>query len=135
MSQENLELVTRAMQAALARPEPDFATVNELYASDHVFVPAGADIVESEAHGAPGFRAWREETQELLGAEHDIHGAVDVGPDKVLVVTSTRFEGTASGFASEQRMWNVVTVAGGKVTRTEAYANSTEALEAAGLRE
>jgi ketosteroid isomerase-like protein len=135
MSQENLEIVTRAVQAALARPEPDFAAVNELYAPDHVFVPAGADMLEREARGARGFRAWREETQEFLGAEHDLKGAVDVAPDKVLVVTTTRFEGTASGFASEQRIWNVVTVAGGKITRTEAYTEPAQALEAAGLRE
>jgi ketosteroid isomerase-like protein len=135
MSQENLELVTRAVQAALARPKPDFTTVNELYAPDHVFVPVGADMLEREARGAGGFRAWREETQEFLGAEHDIQGAVDVAPDKVLVVTTTRFEGTASGFASEQRVWNLVTVAGGKITRTEAYADPARALEAAGLSE
>jgi ketosteroid isomerase-like protein len=135
MSQENLDLVTRAMRAALARPEPDFGTVNELYASDHVFVPTGASMVEGEAQGARGFRAWREETRELLGAEHDLQGAVDVGPDKVLVVTTTRFKGAGSGLASEQRVWNVVSVARGKVTRTEAYADPAEALEAAGLRE
>jgi ketosteroid isomerase-like protein len=134
MSQERLELVTRAMKAALARPEPDLATVNELYAPDHVFVPLG-HMVEGEAHGARGFRAWREETQELLGAEHDLQGAVDVGTDKVLVVTTTRYKGTTSGLASEHRTWSVVTVAGGKITRTEAYADSTEALEAAGLSE
>ncbi len=135
MSQENVEIVTRAMQAALTRPEPDFATVNELYASDHVFVPAGASMVEGEAHGAPGFRAWLSETRELLGAEHDLRGVVDIGPEKVLAVTTTRFKGTASGVASEQRMWNLVTVAGGKVVRTEVYPDPAKALEAAGLRE
>src|SRR4051794_28974502 len=135
MSQETLELVTRAMRAALARPQPDFVTLNDLYADDHVFVPAGADMVEGEARGAQGFRAWREETQELLGAEHDLQGAVDVSPDKVLVVTTTRFTGAGSGFTSEQRFWNVVTVTGGKVSRTEAYTEPVKALEAAGLSE
>jgi ketosteroid isomerase-like protein len=63
MSQENLETVTRAMKAALAKPEPDFAT------------------------------------------------------------------------AAEQRVWNVVTVAGGKIVRTEAYIDPATALEALGLSE
>jgi ketosteroid isomerase-like protein len=135
MSQENLDIVTRAMRAASSRPEPDFATLNELYAPDHVFVPAGADMIEEEAHGMRGFLAWREETQKLLGAEHDLRGSVDVGPDKVLVVTATRFRGSASGVASEQRIWNVVTVIGGKITRTEAYVDPQKALEAAGLSE
>ncbi len=132
MSQENLETVTRAMKAALAQPEPDFATVNEFYAPDHVFVPLAADMLEREARGARGFQAWREETREFLGAEHDLQGAVDVGPDKVLAVTTTRFKGAASGLASEQRVWNVVTVAGGKIVRTEAYLDPATALEAAG---
>jgi ketosteroid isomerase-like protein len=134
MSQENLDTVIRAMKAALARPEPDVAVVNELYAPDHVLVPSGY-MVEGEVRGARGFRAWREETQDLLGAEHDLRGAVDVGPEKVLAVTTTRFKGSTSGVTSEERMWNVVTVIGGKITRTEAYRNPGEALEAVGLRE
>jgi hypothetical protein len=42
---------------------------------------------------------------------------------------------SASGVASEERLWNVVTVVGGKITRTEAYRSPRDALEAAGLRE
>jgi ketosteroid isomerase-like protein len=135
MSQENLDIVTRALRAALARPDPDFATVNELYAPDHVLVPAGVDMVERELHGARGFRTWREETQELVDADFDIRGAVDVGPEKVLVVIGIRYKGRASGFASEQRTWNVVTVTRGKITRTESYVDPGQALEAAGLSE
>jgi ketosteroid isomerase-like protein len=123
------------MGAALARPEPDFTTVNELYAPDHVLVPAGADMVEREVRGARGFRAWREETQEFVGAEFDLRGAVDVGPEKVLVVVTIRYKGSASGVASEQRTWNVVTVTGGKITRTEAFVDPRKALEAVGLEE
>jgi ketosteroid isomerase-like protein len=81
------------MRAASSRPEPDLATLNELYAPDHVFVPAGADMIEEEAHGMRGFLAWREETQKLLGAEHDLRGSVDVGPDKVLERHSLQREG------------------------------------------
>jgi hypothetical protein len=36
MSQENLDIVTRALNAAFARPKPDFTTVNELYAPDQI---------------------------------------------------------------------------------------------------
>jgi ketosteroid isomerase-like protein len=130
-----LDIVTRAMKAALARPEPDFATLNELYAPHHVLVPAGADLVEQEVRGARGFRTWREEVQELLGAEQDLRGAVDVGPEKVLAVITTRYKGRSSGLASEQRTWNVITVRGGKITRTESFIAPRKALEAAGLRE
>ena len=42
MSQENLDLVVRAMEAVLRRPKPDFETVNALYHPDHVLVPLAA---------------------------------------------------------------------------------------------
>jgi ketosteroid isomerase-like protein len=135
MSQENLDIVTRAMRAAFARPEPDFATLNELYAPDHVLVPAGTNMVEQEVRGAQGFRAWREETQERLGAEFEIRAAIDVGPAKVLVVTTARYEGSRSGVASEERQWNLVSVVGGKIIRTESFRDPKKALEAAGLSE
>jgi ketosteroid isomerase-like protein len=137
MSQQNLDLVVRAIRAAIARPKPDYATVNELYAADHVLVPSGAEIgLEEEARGAEGFREWRRKLDEfMVNAEHELRGAIDIGPDKVLAVTTSRAEGAVSGAAAEQRLWNVVTVVGGKVARTEAYADPQKALEAAGLRE
>jgi len=70
MSQENVEIVTRAISAAIARPKPDYSTVNELYAPDHVLVPVGAASgIEGEGKGAEGFRAWRREIEEFLSAE------------------------------------------------------------------
>jgi ketosteroid isomerase-like protein len=50
-------------------------------------------------------------------------------------VTTTRFEGSASGLTAEERLWSVVTLSQGKITRTEAFRDPAEALEAAGLRE
>jgi hypothetical protein len=56
MSQENLDLVVRATQAALKRPKPDFETVNALYHPDHVLVPLAANTLgEGEAKGAEGY--------------------------------------------------------------------------------
>ena len=135
MSQENIDTVIRGVRAAFARPEPDFAVLREVYAREHVFVPAGADMIEGEVRDAAGYRAWREETSDLLGATHELRGAVDVGPNTVLVVTTTRFEGSASGLTAEERLWSVVTLSQGKITRTEASRDPAEALEAVGLRE
>jgi ketosteroid isomerase-like protein len=137
MSQENLDLVVRAIRAAIARPKPDYATMNELYSADHVLVPAGVESgLENEARGAEGFREYRRNLDEFMaGPEHELHGAVDVGPNKVLAVTTTRVEGKTSGAATEQRMWIAVTVTGGKVSRTEAYVDPAKALKAVGLRE
>jgi ketosteroid isomerase-like protein len=135
MSQENLDLVMAGVQAALARPTPDYETVNRAYAPDHVLIPLGAGVLLEEAHGAAGFRGWLTDTGDLLDAEHEMRGAVDLGPDKVLVVTTTRFKGAVSGVSAEQRSWAVVTVKDGKIARTELFANEADALEAVGLRE
>jgi ketosteroid isomerase-like protein len=137
MSQQNLDLVVRAIRAVTARPKPDYATINELYSADHVFVPAGVESgLEKEGRGVEGYRAWLSALEEFMGSpEHELHGAVDVGPNKVLAVTTTRVQGKSSGAATEQRLWTVVTVRGGKISRTEAYVEPAKALEAAGLSE
>lgn len=132
MSCENLELVTRAIRAACARPKPDFETVNALFDADHVFVPLGATkLGEQEARGAEGYRDWLQETGETLEWEADFDGAVDIGAHSVLAATSNRFAGAGSGIQFEQRFWLLVTVGEGKITRTEAYTDPAEALEAA----
>jgi ketosteroid isomerase-like protein len=136
MARENVEIVTAALEAAFARPDPDFATLNRLYAADHVLVPAGAaGGIEDEARGMDGYKAWREETGSVMEPELEVKGVVDAGPDKVLAVISNHFSGRSSGVTMEQRMWLVVTIKGGKISRTQAYTDSAKALEAAGLSE
>src|SRR5215210_3252214 len=117
MSQENLDLVLRAMRAALARPTPDFETVNALFHPDHVLVPIEVGTLGgAEAQGARGYKAWLEQTADTLEWEAEPKGAVDVGPDKVLAVTLNRFRGASSGAETVDRVWNVVTVTEGKLT-------------------
>ena len=96
--------------------------------------PCQCQYGRRRSRGAPGFRAWRQETQELLGAEHQLRRAVDVGPDRVLVVTTTI---TKERRADRLGAAHVERGVGGrgKVTRTEVYADVTEALEAVGLSE
>jgi ketosteroid isomerase-like protein len=136
MSQENLDLVVRAVQAALKRPKPDFETVNALYHPDHVLVPLSANTLgEGEAKGAEGYKTWLRLTDDAVSWEGELRGAVDVGPDKVLVVTQTRFKGASSGIETEERTWTVVTVTEGKITRSDVYNDAIQALEAAGISE
>jgi ketosteroid isomerase-like protein len=136
MSQENLDLVVRAMRAVLAQPEPDFETVNALYHPDHVLVTLAAhSLGEAEARGAEGYKAWLEETGDAVDWDGELKGAVDLGPDKVLAVTVNRFRGASSGVETENRLWHVVTVVDGKITRTDSYLDSAKALEVAGLSE
>jgi ketosteroid isomerase-like protein len=136
MSQENLDLVVHAIQAATKRPEPDFETVNALYHPDHVLVSLTATTLgEGEAQGAAGYKAWLQQIGDAVSWEGELKGAVDVGPDKVLVATVTRFKGASSGIELDERTWCVVTVAEGQITRTEVYNDPIQALEAAGLSE
>jgi ketosteroid isomerase-like protein len=143
MSQENVDLVTRAVRAATARPQPDFATMNALFHPDHVLVPTALDI--DEVRGGRGYQAFlREQAQPGLSQspaeaamswEADLEGAVDVSGDKVLCVVSARFRGSASGVHVSQRQWAVATVRDGRVFRTEIYSDPADALGAVGLRE
>lgn len=122
------------MRAVLARPKPDFETVNALFHPDHVLVPFDASTLGgADAKGARGYKAWLEQTADALEWEAELKGAVDVGPHKVLVVTLNRNRGASSGAETEDRVWSVVTVTNGKLTRTEAYLDPAKALEAAGL--
>src|SRR4051812_41651130 len=98
MSQENVELVIRALRAVTRRPKPDFETVNVLYHPEHVLVSLGAAVLgEGERIGARGFKSWSEEQAAVMPFELEVEGAVDVGPDSVLVVTAVHFQGAVSG--------------------------------------
>lgn len=133
MSQETLELVSRAMRAACERPKPDYNVINALYHRDHVLVSAmAAKLGEGEAVGAQGYRAWLEEVEGVMPYETEFQGAVDIAPDQVLVVMIVRARDVSSEADTEQRMWSVVTVADGKITRSEVYLDPAEALQAAG---
>lgn len=144
MSRENLELVARALRAATAQPKPDFATMNALYHPDHVFLPL-VRFGTGDFRGGRGYQAFLEQEgqaglshtagQAPVSWEADFEGAVDVGPNKVLGVATARYRGSASGAEVEQRTWIVATVRDGRVAQTELYSDSTEALEAVGLRE
>src|SRR5215217_2932970 len=123
MSQENLELVTRAVRAATRQPKPDFETVNALFAADHTLVSIVADKLggEGDAIGASGYKAWMEAQRDVISFAAELGGAIDVGPDTVIAVMTIRFHGASSGATTEQRVWAVFTIKDGKITRTENY--------------
>ena len=136
MSQENVEIVMRALHAVAQRPRPDFDTINALYHPDHVLVSVAANALgEGEAKGGQGFKAWLRAMEGTTPFELTVDGAVDVGQDKVLATLGVHMRGASSGVEGDQRTWNVVTVVDGKITRTESYNDSKAALEAVRLSE
>jgi ketosteroid isomerase-like protein len=133
MTCSNVEIVRRGIEAAIRRPKPDVATMNEVYHPDHEFISA-LDALEGESRrGAGGYREWRSSVEQTCSLNRRLR-ALRRSTRRVLAITPTRHQGKASGVTlPEQRFACIVTVRGGKVIRTEVYPSPEEALEAAAL--
>ena len=131
-----MELVQRGTEAALRRPEPDWATMNELYHLDHEFVPLASFFEGGSHRGTSGYRDWLLKTQDFLEWETRVERVTEIDTDRVLAITPIKIRGKSSGVAlREERVASIVTVRGGKIVRTELYPSPEEALEAVGLAE
>lgn len=60
---------------------------------------------------------------------------IDLGGDRVLVLTRQTARGKTSGLHFEHELGDLFTLRGGKVLRYASYWDRAEALEAAGLRD
>lgn|SRR5262245_2382267 len=127
MSQENVEIVTRALAAAPADPAALFSILDEQVEWDYV----GA-FPESVTYHGPG------EVREFFGqwsAAFDDFGfeaeeVLDAG-DSVLVLLHQWGRGKDTGAEVESRTWQVFTLRGGKVVHCRGYDTKADALEAA----
>ena len=124
MSQENVEIVRRFVVCDL----------------DEGWTDADPDIVwnpleEPEVQGPDAARAslarWDSawDDYEVIFEEF-----VDAG-DRVLVTLRMRGRGRGTGIGVEARLYDVYTLRGGLIVRMDEFAERSEALEAAGLRE
>jgi ketosteroid isomerase-like protein len=134
VSQANVEIVRRGIEAATRRPKPDFATMNDLFHPNHEFVSL-LDALEGGTHrGGRGYRDWLLNARETIEWEPRLEQVTEIDADRVLVITHARFRGKASGVTlPEERYASIVTVRGLKIVRTEVYSSPEQALEAAGL--
>jgi ketosteroid isomerase-like protein len=129
MSQENLDVARRAMEAAMRRPKPDFATVNALYDPEHEAFSV-MDLGGRPRRGAEGFREWLAEMGETLESwELSTEDVTDIDDDRVLLVWAATVRGKRSGATAGQRGAVIMTVRNGKVTRTVSYQSREQALE------
>jgi ketosteroid isomerase-like protein len=137
MSLANVEIVRRGIEAAIRRPEPDFATMNALYHPDHEFVSVVDSTLEGGSHrGMSGYREWLLGVEETVQSRSRLEQVTEIDEERVLAIAPTRHEGRSSGVAlAEERMAAVVTVRDGKLIHVEEYLNPSEALQAAGLAE
>ena len=138
MSQENVEIARRALEAATRTPKPDFATVNALFHPEHVLVDRIYDTLEGDREwvGAEGSREHMAMREELwAGFAITIHSGRALDEERVLLVGSIGGRGHQSGAPFEvERGW-LITVRDGRVVRTEVHLSPEAALEAAGLSE
>jgi ketosteroid isomerase-like protein len=134
MSQQNVEIVWRAIAASMAQP-PDFGTVNALYHPDHVLTSDWG--VEGRVYdGARGFAealsdlnaAWQEWRQE-------IDDVIDAGEDHVVVLARLKARGRESGAPVDQPWAMVITLRHGHLIASRTFLDRTQALKAVGLEQ
>jgi ketosteroid isomerase-like protein len=133
MSQENVEIVRHSINAF---NRGDLEEALSDYAPDAEWHTTGRFADERIYRGPGGIeRFWtelQEDIEELRLSVSDIRA---VGEDKVFVAGMGEGRGKRSKAHSEEPAWYVVTFRDRLIVRVEAYADSAEALEAAGLPE
>jgi ketosteroid isomerase-like protein len=135
MSEENVEIVRRASEAALRRP-PDWETVNRLYDPKHELVSLERELEGGAPwKGAKGFQGWREQMDEAGEWDGEVVSLREAPDGRVVVTGEFRLRGARSGLSIAQRSTSVVTVRNGQIVRTEVFRSPAEALAAAGLSE
>jgi ketosteroid isomerase-like protein len=135
MSQENVELVRRAWEAATSKP-PNWSVLNLLYHPDHVLESDWGGVNDTQYRGASGFQESLAEQDDIWEEwQQELREIVDPGGDSVVVEGRLVARGRHSALPVDQSFGVVVTLRAGRIIRTRAYASVEAALEAAGLRE
>lgn len=119
MSQENVDLARRAIEAALRTPKPDFATMNELMHPEHEFISL-IDALEGDRHiGGRGYRDWFLGVRKVVAWESSLEAIREVDDERVVAVMRMQARGVSSGVPlPEQRNACVMTIRDSKVVRT-----------------
>jgi ketosteroid isomerase-like protein len=135
MSQENVELVRRAVEAFNEAGASAVVAMSEIYDTNIEFQE---DPKLPEAGTYRGFEAVREYFLGFLDSfedyTYDIEDAIDVG-DMVLVFNRQRARGKSSGVEVDMRNSWLFTLRDGRITHIRSYWDKAQALEAAGLSE
>jgi ketosteroid isomerase-like protein len=134
MSQENVEIVRRAVVASTSKPT-DLATVNALYHRDHVLMSDWG--VEGRAYrGASG---WAESIADLDAAWQDwrqeIERVIDAGDAGVVVLVRLKARGRGSDVPIDRPWAMVIGLRDGRLISTRTFLDRDAALKAVGLDE
>src|SRR5262245_16550053 len=132
MSEENVELVRRALEALDRRDRTAWLALHD---EDFEVVPV-RDFPEAGIRGSGAafdFYLGSFDTFERVPIQ--VGDLVDAGADKVLFHPQMDVRGRESGADVQFDFWVVATIRQGKIIRAEWFADRAEALEAAGLSE
>src|SRR2546427_5196745 len=132
MSQENVEIVKRAIAASVSEP-PDADALAILMDPDHVLATDWG--VETKTyHGVPGYLASIAETDASWQSwRQDIERILDAGENGVLVFMRLVAIGRQSGGPVDFPWAMAVTLRDGKIASSQAFLDRRRALEAMGL--
>ena len=131
MSQENVEIVRRHMEAylsgdnetALAAYDPQVEFDASLRPEGHVY-RGREGVAEAMRVWSGTWEDWNVEMEEII----------DAG-DHVLLIARESGRGKGSGIEIDQRIFAVFTLRGGRIVRWKGFIDRNEALGAAGLQE
>ena len=135
MSQDNVELVRRAIEAA-ARHPLDWATAARLFDRKHELVEQ-TDFVEFQGTriGEEGFRGWRAMMDQTGDWRVEVEDARAVPDGRVAVLIRFFMKGEHSRASAEHKMCLLCCVEDARITRTESFAGWDDPLKAVGLEE
>ena len=135
MSQENVEIVGQLYDEHWARG--DFSATG-FFDPEVVYSRIGTETpgMEGEWHGLEGMAAGtREYFRALSDLRIEAERIIDLGDDRVLVLTRQTARGKLSGAPFEHELADLLTLEDGKIVGLAAYWRRAEALEAVGLSE
>jgi hypothetical protein len=134
MSQENVEIVRRGVEALNAR---DLDRHYSESIDPEVEWRTAAEDPDSATHqGLPAYRRYLEGWIESFdGLNADVEEYIDVGDDRVFTWIRYTGRGRESGAPADWHLAIIFTIRGGKVVRAEEYFDRAQALESAGPRE
>ena len=135
MSQENVEIVRRAFEAA-GRPEPDLQTLSELAHPEHEMTTDYGALGGDSFLGVEGFRKRSPSSIPTGGSGiEELDEFLAAGDDAVVVLGHLVAQGQSSGIPVEGNWAALVKLRGGRMVSTRFFLDREDALEAAGLRE
>jgi ketosteroid isomerase-like protein len=132
MSQENVELVRRAVDAVNRQDLDAILALSDL---EVVLVPRTLGVEGGTLRGHDGIRTWWEG---IFNAFPDFNAeliSVRGIEDLTLASLRVRGHGEGSGAPFEDAVWQVYRIRDGRVVWWQTFGSESEALEAAGLSE